>query len=336
MKRKITFIVNPKSGTNNKEEIVKLIPETIDSSRYEWRLKYVEREGHCEELARDAVRRHADAVVAVGGDGTVNGVACGLVGTDTALGIVPCGSGNGLARHLQLPMDAEKALQVINDMQIIRADHCKINDHLFFCTCGVGFDAYVSDRFAKAGKRGMWTYMEQMVNIAREYDSEDYELEIDGEKMSVNAFLITCGNASQYGNNVFIAPEASLTDGYIDAIVMLPFKKIHSGRVIYQMLNRTITDRKNVHLYRCKHIVIKRQAPGVIHCDGDPFDEEAVLDISIVPSSISMICGNRNLYSNNALTNAFNEISDKIGSDIRSNNRRIMRINKELLGLLKK
>lgn len=334
--KKITFLVNPKSGTNDKNNIIKLIPEIIDSSRFEWKVKYIERMGHAEQLTKEAVDHHADAVVAVGGDGTVNGVATALIGTDTALGIIPCGSGNGLARHLQIPMDAEGALSLINNFNVLQADYGLINGRKFFCTCGMGFDAYVSDRFAKAGKRGMWTYFEQMVNIARTYDSEEYEIEIDGETRRVEAFLIACGNASQYGNNVFIAPDASLTDGLLDVVVMRPFKKIHAGRVLYKMLNGQITSRGNVDFYRCQHLVVRRTKPGVIHCDGDPFDEVAEVDIRLVQGAVRMIYGDRRLYGGNPITNVFNEWSGKIGSDIKENNRRIMRINKELLGRLRK
>lgn len=336
MKQKLTFIVNPISGTHNKDAIIRLIPEIIDTSKYEWRLKYTEYAGHAEKLAADAVAHNADVVVAIGGDGTVNEIARQLINTDCALGIVPCGSGNGLGRHLQVPMDAEGALKVINNGKTILADHGTINGHPFFCTCGMGFDAYVSERFAVAGKRGMWTYLEQMVQIARNYRSEQYSFEIDGEKLDMKAFVVACGNASQYGNNVFIAPEASIQDGLLDMIVMEPFKKINAAQVMFQMMNQTITQRDDVHRFVCKNVVVHRQSPGFVHCDGEPLMESADVDICIHPHTIRMICGEKELYNGNPISNVFKELSGKIGSDIKENNRRIMRINKEMLGLLKR
>lgn len=335
MKKKIIFIVNPISGTNTKDTIIDLIPETINISLYDWKVRFTEYAGHAEKIAREAVKHNIDIVVAVGGDGTVNEIARALIGSDATLGIIPCGSGNGLARHLQIPMDAENALRTLNQLNTIRADYGIINSHPFFCTCGMGFDADVSNRFAKAGKRGIFSYIEQMIQIGRTYKSEEYDIEIDGVKNHYKAFLIAVGNASQYGNNVFIAPEAELTDGMLDLVIIEPFKTVDGGQVLYQLMNRTINHRPNVHTFRAKNIKISRKSDGIIHFDGDPVLEKPEININIVPSSIKMICGNKELYGKNAMLNVLSEIRNKINSDIKTNNRRIARINKEMLSRLK-
>ena len=158
-KKNITFIVNPISGTKSKDALPLLVKQLIDDSLYECEIIKTEYAGHAAELASQCVNDHIDICVAVGGDGTVNEVARSLAHSETALGIIPCGSGNGLARHLCLPMDMKQALQVINAGKTDYFDYGVINDQSFFCTCGMGFDAYVSLKFAESGKRGLATYV---------------------------------------------------------------------------------------------------------------------------------------------------------------------------------
>ena len=165
MKKKIVFIMNPISGTASKASIPNLIDSILDKDRFEYEIRTTERAGHASEIASEAKEAHVDIVVAVGGDGTVNEVARAIVHSDTALGILPCGSGNGLARHLMLPMNLKKSIEIINQCEIHDLDYGVINGYPFFCTCGMGFDAFVSMKFAESGKRGPISYAE---NILRE------------------------------------------------------------------------------------------------------------------------------------------------------------------------
>ena len=160
-KKKISFIVNPKSGTQSKEHILHLLDEKLDRMKFLSEIVYTEYAGHAIEIAAQKAKENEFAVVAIGGDGTINEIARSLVHTKTALGIIPCGSGNGLARHLQIPMDSKRAIEIINGGVLDVIDYGKINDVPFFCTCGVGFDAFVSLKFAKAGRRGPLTYLER-------------------------------------------------------------------------------------------------------------------------------------------------------------------------------
>ena len=152
-KKKISFIINPKSGTQSKEQILHLLDEKLDKAKYVQEVIYTEYAGHAVEIAAQKAKENVHAVVAIGGDGTINEIARSLVHTKTALGIIPCGSGNGLARHLQISMEPKKAIEIINEGIIDVIDYGKINEVPFFCTCGVGFDAFVSLKFAKAGRR---------------------------------------------------------------------------------------------------------------------------------------------------------------------------------------
>lgn len=219
-KKKIAFIINPISGTQSKEQILKWLDEKLDKERYAQEVIYTERAGHAVEIAAQKAQEDAHAVIAIGGDGTINEIARSLVHTKTALGIIPCGSGNGLARHLQIPMEPKKAIDIINDGLIDIIDYGKINDVPFFCTCGVGFDAFVSLQFSKAGRRGPLTYLEKTLLESLKYRPETYELEMDGSTLRYKAFLIACGNASQYGNNAYIAPQATLNDGLLDVTIL--------------------------------------------------------------------------------------------------------------------
>jgi YegS/Rv2252/BmrU family lipid kinase len=216
MKQKIVFILNPISGTTSKAGIPEQIESTLDKSKFDYTIVETEHAGHASEIATRAKNEQIDIVVAIGGDGTVNEVARAIVHSHTALGIIPCGSGNGLARHLMLPMNVKKAIEIINMCEIHNLDYGIINDYPFFCTCGMGFDAFVSQKFAEAGKRGPITYIENVLREGLKYKPETYEIEDETGTKRYKAFLISCANASQYGNNAYIAPQASMSDGLMD------------------------------------------------------------------------------------------------------------------------
>lgn len=292
-KMKVMFVINPISGTHDKEAIVATIPRVLDSSVWDVKVKFTKHAGHATELTRRAVRLGFDIVVAVGGDGTVNEVARSLVDTSTALGIIPSGSGNGLARHLNIPLDPGKALATLERCRIEAMDYGRICGHPFFCTCGIGFDAEVSHAFAEAGSRGLITYLKTTILKGVTYKSEDYEYELNdsGIRCRVKAWLIACANAAQYGNDTYIAPHASMQDGLLDVNVMTPFPLIEAGIVGLQLLTKTIDKNLHSNIHRCKSITVYRQAEGVIHCDGDPTLAPATVRVEIVPRGIRMVVG---------------------------------------------
>ena len=344
---KIVFIVNPISGTSDKQHIIDLIPKYLDSQRFEYTICKTEHKGHAAEFVGKATKEGADVVVAVGGDGTVNEVARSLIHTDTALGIIPCGSGNGLARHLYIPMSADGALQVLADCRIEALDYGMIDQEPFFCTCGVGFDAFISDRFAKSNRRGLLTYIENTLKEGLKYKPDTYEITIDGERQVYKAFLIACANASQYGNNVYIAPHASMSDGLMDVTLMEPFTVLEAPQIAIQLFNKTITSNSHIRTFRCQHLHIKRSAPGVIHFDGDPKEADEELDVRLVPKGIRMVVNTREQPYLPPLLRTFtdfyhgvNEEISTFGADLKADfkegQRRISTINKELLRKLRK
>ena len=292
MKKSVRFIVNPISGTRGKEAIIRLIPQYLSDERFRYEIVYTERSGHAAQLAQEAAEAGVDIVAAVGGDGTVNEVARALVGTDTALGIVPCGSGNGLARHLCLPVSMKGALNIINQAQTDTFDYGLINGHPFFCTCGMGFDAHVSMLFAQSGKRGLSTYARMVVTEGLKYDGDTYDVTFidgDGSTQHRKAFLVTCANAAQYGNNTYIAPGASMQDGLLDVIIIEPIKGVAATKVLMALFTKTIKRNRHVSFFRTRQLHIHRSSEGPIHFDGDPMVMGADIDIELKPRGLKAI-----------------------------------------------
>lgn len=285
-KKKIVFIVNPISGTQNKKLILNLLDEKIDKTKYDYEIVRTEYAGHAVKIASHAASEGVNIVVAIGGDGTVNEIARSLVHTQTALGIIPCGSGNGLARHLQIPMDVKKAIDVINKGNTECIDYGKINEIPFFCTCGVGFDAFVSLKFAKSGKRGLLTYLENTLHESLNYKPETYEIENEDGTRKYKAFLIACANASQYGNNAYIAPQASLSDGLMDVTILEPFTVLDVPALAFQLFNKTIDQNSRIKTFKCKKVTITRSKAGVIHFDGDPIIAENKVIVEIISKGL--------------------------------------------------
>ena len=347
-KKKIVFILNPISGTSSKKEIPDLIDQTLDKEQFDYELRLTEYAGHAAEIAKVCANEGKDIVVAIGGDGTVNEVARSLVHTDTALGIIPCGSGNGLARHLCLPMDVKKSLQIINDCKIEAFDYGVINDLPFFCTCGMGFDAFISLKFAEAGKRGPITYIENVLNSSLNYHPETYDLDIvnnrEGEEVHqiYKAFLISFANASQYGNNAYIAPSASVRDGLMDVTIIEPFLAIEAPQMAIQLFNGTIEQNSRIKTFQCQKAVIHRSRPGVVHYDGDPMQTDQNVEVEIVHNGLMCVSPSEEgmptveVRVQNFITEQFKNMYNKTEELIQENMKKGPRIPKIKKGFIRK
>ncbi len=341
-KKEIVFIVNPISGTHSKDEVPSLIEENLEKDHFDYQICFTEYAGHAAEIAKACAERQTDIVVAVGGDGTVNEVARSLTHSFTALGIIPCGSGNGLARHLCLPLDPKKAIQIINACKIETFDYGVINDLPFFCTCGMGFDAFISLKFAEAGKRGPITYVENVLKEGLKYKPETYEVSDDTGKKRYKAFLIACANASQYGNNAYIAPGATMKDGEMDVIIMEPFDALEAPQIAADLFMKTITNNSKIKTFRTKSLHIKRKGPGAIHYDGDPIMTGEEIEVHIEHEGIRILTNPDVIEDSgqpNFLLNAFSDFFNNINNvreDIGKTGHRILVINKVLLRKLSK
>ena len=340
--RTILFIINPKSGTDKKLYVRQIIGKKIDVSKFSYQVRYTEYAGHAEVLAREAVEKRTDIVVAVGGDGTVNEVARALIHTQTALGIIPCGSGNGLARHLQLPMDPEGAIQMINEACIKSLDYGTMNNLPFFCTCGMGFDAFVSMKFANSGKRGLLSYIENTLRETLTYKPDTYTLTLDDQQIEQRAFVIACANASQYGNNAFIAPAATMSDGLMDITVLEPFSAIEAPQLALQLFNGTLTTNSRVKTFKARKAHIKRLSMAPVHVDGDPLLTDTEIDVEIHPKGILMVVNPsappRRLNLLQVFSDQFNELPqhlmDMNTEFTRSSEKNIKQFNKSVKKLI--
>ena len=288
-RRHILAIINPVSGTGSKDKIPRLIDTVVDQEKNDVSIVMSEYAGHAHEIATQAANDGIDIVVAIGGDGTVNEVGSALCGTDTALAIVPSGSGNGLARHLRISMNASRALQVLNNGVVGQFDYCRINDKPFFCTCGMGFDAAVSYKFSNEGTRGFITYIKTALSEYIKYQPQDYVINIDGTELKEKAFVIACCNAAQYGNNAYIAPRATMQDGLIDVTVMHPFNMIESPLIGARLFLRQLNHDNHVSIYRGKHVIIERNQDDIVHIDGDPLVMPARVEIENVSRGIHIL-----------------------------------------------
>ncbi|MBQ8100017.1 MAG: YegS/Rv2252/BmrU family lipid kinase [Paludibacteraceae bacterium] len=297
--KNIAFIINPIAGTLNKRRIPKQIDKLIDKSQWAVDTVFSEYKGHATELAAQYARLGFDAVVAVGGDGTVNEVASGLTGTPTALGILPIGSGNGFARHLNIPLRLPRAIEMLNRSEAISVDYGIANEQPFFCTCGTGFDAYIADKFAKAGKRGFATYVEHIVKDFFGYQPQRYRLTFktaegsNAETIETEAFLITFANANQWGNAAYIAPKASIQDGEMDIAILTKFPLHAVPGLAFRLFEKTLDEAVYMTTLHAAEVTLHRETTGPFHYDGDPMETGEDVNIRIVRDGLRVLAEKR-------------------------------------------
>ena len=295
--KNIAFIINPISGAketqNAKRKLPKLIMQTVDMEQWLPNIVFTEYAGHATELAHQYARMGFDAVVAVGGDGTVNEVARGLKDTKTALGILPMGSGNGFARHLNIPIRPQKALEMINHSEPINVDYGLANGRLFVSTCGTGFDAVVADNFAGSNKRGFMTYLQNTLKVAFSYQPQTYHIVGDGLDVTHKAFLITFANANQWGYEAMIAPKASVQDGKMDIMLMSSHAILGSASLALRLFTGSIDNSYFMDTIRAKEITLEREEVAPFHIDGDPVEMDKDIHIKIVADGLKVLVEKR-------------------------------------------
>jgi diacylglycerol kinase (ATP) len=270
-KDKLLFIINPISGTHQKKSIQKAIEQEFTAEEHE--IIYTEYSGHAYEIVSQKLHEGYRYFIAVGGDGTVNEVASALVKTEGTLGIIPAGSGNGLARHLHIPVvNGTEAISIIRHHKIQSIDVGKVNGRYFFCTCGTGFDASVGKTFASDSRRGMMSYVRAIIHQYITYSPKSYILETENKEVTLKAFLITFANAGQYGNNAYIAPNALIDDGLLDMCVLSPFPKASTLDLGLRLFFKNIDQSPYIEIMRVTKATIRRKKGQkmVLHVDGEP------------------------------------------------------------------
>ncbi len=288
-KQRIRFIINPHSGTSKKHNLPDMIRAAIDPGRFEPEIVFTQAQLHATELAREAVSMGYRAVIAVGGDGSVNETAAGLSGTTTALGIIPTGSGNGLARHLGMPMGLTDAMKCLNTAEEISIDTFRVNDRLGVGTFGIGFDGHIAHLFAKAGTRGYSTYVKLVLSEFYKYRPREFHFSVDGNPHSKESFLFTFANSSQFGNNAVIAPFADLQDKYLDIAMLRQFPVYSVPHLLYRMTHNTLHKSRYYDMLRGKEVKIHNADEVHGHIDGEPIILQGNIHITVVPSSLLIL-----------------------------------------------
>lgn len=290
--KNIAFIVNPISGTKAKNRVGKLIRELLDLQQFSPTVVVTEYAGHATQLAQHFALEGYYAVVAVGGDGTVNEVASGLIGSNTALGIVPNGSGNGFARHLDISTRMNRAIEMLNSSEVINVDYGMVNNQPFFSTCGVGFDAVVAHDFSDSS-RGLKGYVQSIFKDLFQYKPETYQLIGDGINQTTTAFLVNFANAGQWGYDAYIAPKASVQDGLMDIAIVNKFPLSAAPKLALNLFTHDIDENFYMNTVRSKAITLIRENAGAIHIDGDPFEMPKELNIKIVEDGLKVLVKKR-------------------------------------------
>lgn len=283
------MLINPISGTRDKKGICDFTTSRLKEAGIDIDIVHTQHKGHGAELARQAAKDCTDIVVVAGGDGTVNEVASALMHTDTALGIIPCGSGNGLARSLGIPMDFEGAVDIIARNRPYAID-CGIAEGLpFFCTFGVGFDAVVTEKFSTGKRRGKMQYVRSALLEFINFTPDNYAMEIDGEIYTEEALLIAVCNTAQYGNNAYIAPRASLSDGLLDVTVIRNGSILHQAMAGIGLLSGQIDRNRYVDTFKAQEVKIIRLKDGPAQIDGEPLNLGRKINIKCQPSCLKVL-----------------------------------------------
>lgn len=289
LKQNIYFIINPKSGRKHNIPVKKVIEATIDTNAFN--IHFIET-ATLEELSKaiEKIKTNTEnIVIAVGGDGTINRVVNEIVNAELRFGIIPTGSGNGLARELNIPLKIKSAVETINQNNFIPIDLIQINDQYSINVSGIGFDAIIANKFNDNKNRGFINYVKITANEIKSIKSETYHLIIDGEPLTTKAYLISFANSRQWGNNAYIAPEAKIDDGLIDIVIMHPAPLIASSLIAAKLFAKKINHSNFIDTIKAREVIVNKAGSIQVHIDGEPHIFENSLNIKIHPKKINIL-----------------------------------------------
>lgn len=287
MKKELLVIINPISGTGKQKGIDSKINDILDKSKFNIEIIKTEYAGHASEIAEKAIEEKKDIIAVIGGDGTVNEVAKMLVNSNVAMAIVPCGSGNGLARHLGISMHPLKALEQINKFEAREIDCIDINGEKCFNVAGVGFDALVSYQFANMNSRGFFSYLKSVLGSYFSYKNQEYTIETETKTVKEKAFLFSIANSCQYGNNAYINPQAKIDDGKCEIVSLKKPSLLTLPIVGIRFLNKTLHKSSYCNIYSGSNFKI-HQGDEISHIDGEPLKLSKDLEIKVLAKSLKV------------------------------------------------
>lgn len=291
--RNFCFIVNPISGNGKNKQYCTEIMSEIKTPNVGLECIDLERKGHASEIAKQYYNANNYTLVSVGGDGTFNEIASSLVNSKVPVAIIPRGSGNGLARMIKVPEHKKEQARYLLNGPIQQVDAAKINNKFFFCTCGFGFDAHIAAIFNKGKIRGGQRYVKSVLKQLLTYNPVDAEFVIDGKEYKGKYFLVTFSNANQYGNNVYIAPDADLSDGMLHATILHPFPQVLAPLMTTALLGGFIDKMPFVETVLMKEAEIKYVSSNVFHCDGESIDMTYPASIKVLHKALNLVIPKR-------------------------------------------
>jgi YegS/Rv2252/BmrU family lipid kinase len=297
MNRKFIYFINPISGTGGKGLLVDIIKKKTAEKNIPFEILHTNAAGEYAYLKEKIAVENITDIIVCGGDGTVNQIAKGLLGIIVNIGIIPLGSGNGLALAAKIPKRIHKALDCIFAGNAVFVDSFYINKIFSCMLCGLGFDAQVAHDFAKQKKRGLATYIKQSTKNFFRARYYNFKIVLDNKTINSEAFFISIANSNQFGNNFTIAPQASLHDGLLDIVVVNKMSKVRMiWTILKQIRNgqvRIYEDKKyhrnNIHYFQAKKITIKNPELAPLHIDGDPAQTSAAFEIEIIENAFKLL-----------------------------------------------
>jgi diacylglycerol kinase (ATP) len=288
--KNVLFIVNKYAGAGYQPQVEGRILTACAKFDVECTIEFTSGPGHATDLAKEGSKKNFDIVVAVGGDGTLNEVARGLLNSKTPMGIIPKGSGNGLARHLGISMKMDKALEQLLTGKAVKMDTFRLNGKLSLNVSGIGFDGHIANLFAKKKRRGFWTYARLVTLHYINFKEFTAELELEDHAFTRHtAFMIAIANASQYGNNAQVAPQASITNNSLQTAILKKVPAQRGFRFAYQMFTGRLKTGKDYACLTMNNGTIKVDQPTAYHVDGEPCGHATEFKIEILPHSLQMI-----------------------------------------------
>ena len=290
-KKNIHFIINPISGTGKQKNILHKIEQVIDTEIFDFKIHYTERKNHATQIAQELSKSGPNIIVAVGGDGTVNECALPIIGSETALSVIPRGSGNGFACHLKIDKDVINCIKNLNNSSISKVDSCTANGKPFVNVSGIGFDAHIAHLFSKMSVRGFTSYVRLVLKECILYPSKNYTIKFDNQERKVNAFLISWANSSQFGNNAVISPESEIDDGYFEICIVKKLPRIFIPILLFRLFNNSIQHSKYVEIIKCKEAQVLCD-DGKSHLDGETYDLGNNIMIKNNPLSLKIFTQN--------------------------------------------
>ncbi|MFC2116342.1 diacylglycerol/lipid kinase family protein [Bacteroidota bacterium] len=287
-KIKTLFIINPILERKTGKSISQLIAEHLDSDRFSPTILYSEYEGHAKVLASQNAGKY-QLIVAGGGDGTINQICHSLVHTDTMLGILPLGSGKGLARSLGIPLNIKDAIKTINRLNIARIDTGMLGTYRFFNIAGIGFDAEVAHAYAGSITRGFFPYALNIIKKLPGYSSISVGVTIENRNISGRYFIVSFANSSQWGYGAHISPMSKPDDGLLNICLIRNFPKIFAPGLMIRLYTKTIHRSKYMETIPVKKAVISGNGSFKGHIDGEPVEFNAPFNVSIEPGSLKVV-----------------------------------------------